>query len=368
MKTLCILPADRFPRATEHIKEMTEIIKKLMKKGLAYKASDGSVYFNVRKFSDYGKLANIDVKKLKSGASGRIVADEYSKEDAYDFALWKACSPKDGDVFWETEIGRGRPGWHIECSAMSMKYLGETFDIHCGGIDLVFPHHQNEIAQSEGSTGKRFVRHWVHNEWLLVEGQKMSKSLGNFYTLRDVLKKAYSSAAVRYLLLSTHYRQQLNFTFKGLAASEESVERLQEAVRKLKGAKGKRSDEGITLMIAKAREKFNEAMDDDLNISGALAVVFGFVKDINKSLDAGVGGSDADDALTLLEDFDEVLGVMDFAEDISLTAGQRQLIQQREQLRKRGNFSEADRIRAELRQQGIQLDDTAEGVKWKKLK
>ena len=218
LKVLNVLPADKFPRATEHVNEMVALINTLLKNGLAYKADDG-IYFNVGKFKDYGKLANVDLKKLKTGASGRVIADEYSKEDVHDFALWKTHTPDDGEVFWDNELGKGRPGWHIECSAMSMKYLGETFDVHCGGIDLVFPHHQNEIAQSEGSTGKKFVKCWVHNEWLLSDGQKMSKSLGNFHTLRDLLKKGCSSSAVRYLLLSTHYRQQLNFTFNGAGSS-----------------------------------------------------------------------------------------------------------------------------------------------------
>ena len=368
LKALNILPADKFPRATEHIPEMIEIIKKLIKKGVAYKAGDGSVYYNVRKFKDYGKLANIDIKKLKTGASGRIDADEYSKEDVHDFALWKAHRPEDGKVFWATDLGKGRPGWHIECSAMSMKYLGDTFDIHSGGVDLVFPHHQNEIAQSEAATGKRFAKHWLHNEWLLIEGQKMSKSLGNYYTLRDVLKKRYSSVAVRYLLLSTHYRQQLNFTLKGLEAAKNAVERLQELVRNLKSTKAKKNDEEITLMITKARENFNKVMDDDLNISEALAAVFDFVKDINKSLEIGISKSDADDVMTLLEDFDEVLGVIDFSEDVSITKEQRQLISEREKLRKQQKFKEADKIRAKLKQTGILLDDTPDGVKWKKLK
>ncbi len=367
LESLNILPADKFPRATAHIEEMLFLIRRLIKKGFAYKATDGSVYFNVKKFADYGKLANISLKQLKAGASGRISADEYSKEDVHDFALWKAYSPEDGNVFWESDLGKGRPGWHIECSAMSMRYLGETFDVHCGGIDLIFPHHQNEIAQSEGSTGKKFVRHWVHNDWLLVDGQKMSKSLGNFYTLRDLLEKRYDAKSVRYLLLSTHYRQQLNFTFKGLDAARNSVERLQETVRKLKEAKGRRDDEEVDLMISEARKRFNAAMDDDLNTSEALAAVFDFAKEINKSLEIGISKKDAEDALELLEDFNEILGVMDFTEETKIDPEQFQMIKMREILRKRGRFAEADKIRAQLKKLGIQLDDTSEGVKWKKI-
>ncbi len=368
LKTLNILPADKFPRATQHIKEMVDLIKKLLKKGIAYKADDGSIYYDVGKFKNYGKLANIDLKKLKTGASGRISADEYSKEDVHDFALWKAYSKEDGDVYWDTELGKGRPGWHIECSAMSMKYLGETFDIHCGGIDLIFPHHQNEIAQSEGSTGKRFVKHWVHNEWLLVEGQKMSKSLKNFYTLRNVLEKEYSSEAIRYLLLATHYRQQLNFTFKGLDAAKNAVDRLQELVRKLKDVKGKQTGEDVSLLISKAKKDFNNAMDDDLNISEALAVVFDFVKDMNKLMETEISKLDAENTIELLEDFNEVLGVIDFSEENSITKAQLQLIEKREKLRNENKFKEADKIRDELKQAGILLDDTPEGVKVKKLK
>lgn len=367
LAALNILPADKFPRATMHIDEMVAITKKLLDKGIAYRTDDG-VYFNVRKFADYGKLAGISIKSLKAGASGRVKADEYSKDDVHDFALWKSYSKDDGDVFWDASFGRGRPGWHIECSAMSMKYLGSSFDIHCGGIDLVFPHHQNEIAQSECFTGKRFVRYWVHNEWLLVDGEKMSKSLGNFYTLRDVLARGYDARSVRYLLLSVHYRQQLNFTFKGLDSAASSIGRLQEFVRHLKDVKGSKPDEEISLLVSGARKKFEESMDDDLNVSSALAVLFDFVRNINRACEIGISRSDADDVLELLEDFNEVLGVIDFAEDLSLTMGQLELVQERERLRKEGKFREADAVREQLRKQGIQLDDTPKGVAWKKLK
>lgn len=367
LAALNILPADKFPRATMHIDEMVAITKKLLDKGIAYRTDDG-VYFNVRKFADYGKLAGISLKSLKAGASGRVKADEYSKDDVHDFALWKSYSKDDGDVFWDASFGRGRPGWHIECSAMSMKYLGSSFDIHCGGIDLIFPHHQNEIAQSECFTGKRFVRYWVHNEWLLVDGEKMSKSLGNFYTLRDVLARGYDARSVRYLLLSVHYRQQLNFTFKGLDSAASSIGRLQEFVRHLKGVKGGKPDEEISLLVSGARKKFEESMDDDLNVSSALAVLFDFVRNINRACEIGISRSDADDVLELLEDFNEVLGVIDFAEDLSLTMGQLELVQERERLRKEGKFREADAVREQLRKQGIQLDDTPKGVAWKKLK
>ncbi len=369
IKVLNILPADKYPRATEYIKEMVEMTKALMKKGLAYRGEDGSIYFNIRKFRDYGKLANIDTGKLKAGASGRITADEYAKEAVQDFALWKAYDKADGDVFWETEVGKGRPGWHIECSAMSIKNLGKTFDIHCGGIDLIFPHHQNEIAQSEGWTGRKFVNYWLHNEWLLVNGQKMSKSLGNFYTLRDVLAKGYPAVAVRYLLLSTHYRQQLNFTFEGVDAAKASVERLNELIRKLLGVKGS-SKKSVLIKkeTSAAAAAFEKAMDDDLNISEALAAVFELVKNINQHIDNGsINKKSAAAALGFLEKVDSVLGVMNFESEENLSKELRQLIEQREKLREERKFAAADKIRSQLREKGIQLDDTPEGVRWKRV-
>lgn len=368
IKALNILPADKYPLATEYIKEMVAITKALLKKGLAYRGEDGSIYYNIRKFRGYGRLANIDVSKLKAGASGRVKKDEYTKEDVQDFALWKAYDKADGNVFWNTEIGRGRPGWHVECSAMSIKSLGKTFDIHCGGIDLIFPHHQNEIAQSEGWTGKKFVNYWLHNEWLLVNGQKMSKSLGNFYTLRDVLAKGYSAVAIRYLLLSTHYRQQLNFTFEGVDAAKAAVERLNELIRKLREVKGSRKRVLIKKEISAAAEAFEKAMDDDLNISEALAAVFEFVKNINHRIDNNsIDKKSAEAAAGFLEKVDSVLGVMDFSKEEKLKPELTKLIDERERLRKEKKFAEADKIRAKLREKGIQLDDTPEGVRWKRI-
>ena len=231
---LSIEPADYYPRATEHIPEMVALINRLMEKGYAYKGEDSSIYYAINKFKNYGKLSKIKVRELKAGA--RVKVDEYAKEEAMDFALWKAWTKEDGDVFWETELGKGRSGWHIECSAMSMKYLGETFDIHCGGVDNMFPHHENEIAQSEAATGKKFVNYWLHNEHLLVEGKRMAKRYGNFYTLRDLLKMGYDPKAIRYLLLSTQYRQQFNFTFEGLDAAKGAIERLRNLMRRLQDA------------------------------------------------------------------------------------------------------------------------------------
>ena len=367
LDALNIMPADSYPRATEHIKEMVAIIKELLKKGFAYKGEDGSIYFNIGKFKGYGKLANINVSKLKAGASGRVIKDEYEKEDVQDFALWKAYDKADGNVFWKTEIGKGRPGWHIECSAMSMKYLGKTFDIHCGGIDLIFPHHQNEIAQSEGSTGKQFVKYWLHNEWLLVNGQKMSKSLGNFYTLRDVLAKGYSAVAIRYLLLSTHYRQQLNFTLEGIEAAKAAVERLNELIRKLRDTHSGKKSVMIKKEISDAEAAFEKAMDDDLNISEALAAIFEFIKSMNHHIDNNtIDKKSAAAAIKFLKMADSVLGVMSFEKEEKLPTNIMKLIEERENLRKEKKFAEADKVRARLKEQGIQLDDTTEGVRWKK--
>jgi cysteinyl-tRNA synthetase len=368
MDALNIIPANNYPKATEHIKEMVDIVKTLLKKKMAYEGSDGSIYYEISKFKDYGKLANLNASKLKAGASGRVDDDEYDKENVQDFALWKAWDKNDGDVFWDKGISKGRPGWHLECSAMSMKYLGKTFDIHCGGIDLVFPHHQNEIAQSEGSTSKKFVNYWLHNEWLLVNGQKMSKSLGNFFTLRDVLGKGHSPVAVRYELLAAHYRQQLNFTFEGLEAANGAVERLNELIRKLGDVKdsGKKSVL-VKKEISDAEEGFEKAMDDDLNVSEALAVVFEFVKSMNNHIDDGtLDKKGAVSVVSFLKKIDTVLGVMNFGSE-KLNDKVKKLIDKRESLRKEKKFDEADKIRDDLLKEGIKLDDTAEGVRWKKV-
>ncbi len=365
LKILNILPADVYPKATEHIKEMVTMVQSLLDKGLAYKSKDNCIYFSISKFKDYGKLANIDPAQLKEGASGRVLSDEYDKESARDFALWKAWTPEDGDVFWETEVGKGRPGWHIECSAMSMKYLGETFDIHGGGVDLIFPHHQNEIAQAEGTTGKLFVKYWVHNEWLLVEGQKMSKSLGNFYTLRDIIDKGYNPLAVRYLLLSTHYRQQLNFTFKGLEAARNSLQRIWDFMKKLDEASGKGDAELVDKSISKARMDFDFALNDDLEISRALASIFEFIKEINIAMPA-LNKDDAKKIKDFMIDLDKVLGFI-VVEEEDISDDIQKLVDEREAARKAKDFKRADEIRDQLKAQDIVLEDTPQGVRWKRV-
>ncbi|NQT81429.1 cysteine--tRNA ligase, partial [bacterium] len=265
--TLHIERAEFYPRATEHVAEMIEIVSGLLEKDYAYKGEDGSIYYRIDKFEDYGKLAHISPDLLRPGVT--VNTDEYDKESVGDFALWKAWDEEDGDVFWESPFGKGRPGWHIECSAMSMKYLGETFDIHTGGVDNIFPHHDNEIAQSEAYTGKQFVRYWLHAAHLIVEGRKMSKSLGNFYTLRDLLGKGYTGRQIRYLLMSCHYRQQLNFTFEGLESAKNGLQRIDDFLAKLDDADSSEGAGDVAERIEMARQSFTSALDDDLNISGA---------------------------------------------------------------------------------------------------
>ena len=368
IKSLNIQPADVYPRATEHIPAMVALIKTLMAKGYAYRGEDGSIYYAISRFPDYGKLSKIKPADLKAGA--RVSQDEYTKEEAQDFALWKAWSLEDGDVFWETELGKGRPGWHIECSAMSMKYLGETFDIHCGGVDNMFPHHENEIAQSEAATGKKFVNYWLHNEHLLVEGKKMAKRFGNFYTLRDLLAKRYDPIAIRYLLMSTHYRQQFNFTFEGLESAKGAVERLRNFVRRLHETEGKDSKGAVAVLTAKFKASFGGSLDDDLDIGIALSSLFDFVREVNNLIDANmVSKSEAADVGGLMMQIDEVLGVIGKVEvEEALPADIDALVQKREEARKAKNWKEADAIRAHLKTIGIVLEDTAQGVRWHKEK
>jgi cysteinyl-tRNA synthetase len=365
IKALNIKPADYYPKATDHIPEMIALVKTLIQKGYAYKATDNSIYYSIAKFKNYGKLSHIKVAELQVGA--RVKTDEYEKEEAQDFALWKAWTPEDGDVFWETELGKGRPGWHIECSAMSMKYLGETFDIHCGGVDNLFPHHENEIAQSEAATGKKFVNYWLHNEHLLVEGKKMAKKFGNFYTLRDLLGKGYDPIVIRFLLLSTHYRQQFNFTFEGLDAAKGAIERLRNLMRRLQDADGKDSGGKVAQLVLGVQAGFGEAMDDDLNTSVALGALFDFAREVNALLDAdAVSRSEADEISALMRRFDGVLGVIGEAKmEEALPKEAEELIKKREEARKARDWARADALRLELREMGVVVEDTAQGVRWR---
>ncbi|MEM4268302.1 MAG: cysteine--tRNA ligase [Candidatus Woesearchaeota archaeon] len=365
-KTLSIQLPDVMPKATEHINEMVSLIKELLAKGVAYKAEDG-VYYKISKFPSYGRLSRINPEKTLAGASKRVLKDEYDKESVEDFALWKFWDESDGDVFWDTTFGRGRPGWHIECSAMSMKYLGEHFDIHTGGVDLIFPHHENEIAQSEAATQKKFVNFWFHNEYILVEGKKMSKSLGNFYTLRDILAKGFSPMAIRYLLLSAHYRQPLNFTFEALRSSQKAIERLYELYDKLLSYNGGSFNADFDGFLHKVKNDFESAMDDDLNISTALAVLFDFVKETNKMIsESGIDTKNAKDALQLLLSIDYVLGILSM-EKSDVPQEIINLAELREQARKAKDWKKADNLRSEILNLGYSVDDTPSGPKIKKL-
>ncbi|MBI2937401.1 MAG: cysteine--tRNA ligase [Thaumarchaeota archaeon] len=366
LDTLRIERAEQYPRATTHIGEMVRLVKVLLEKGYAYQRG-GSVYFDISKFKDYGELSGIKAKKIQSQA--RVEADEY-KEEARDFALWKAWDEEDdGDVFWETEIGKGRPGWHIECSAMSIRYLGETFDIHSGGIDLIFPHHENEIAQTEAATGKKFVNHWIHVEHLMIEGQKMSKSLGNILTVRDILSKGYSGRTIRYLLLTAHYRTQLNFTEAGLKQAEASLKRLDDFLHRLKTVEpAASSNPDVHGRCAEVLRRFEEAMDNDLGIPEALAAVFDFIRETNRLIDSmGASEKDLQEIRDVMLRLDTVLGVLE-TEAEELPEDLRRLIEEREEARKRRDWARADKIRAELLAQGVVLEDTPEGATWKIIK
>jgi len=365
LKTLNIERVEVYPRATEHIKEMVSLVKTLLEKGYAYKGKDGSIYFSIKKFKDYGKLARLKPEELKAGASG-VMADEYGKENVRDFALWKAWVPADGDVFWETEIGKGRPGWHLECSAMSMKYLGETLDIHTGGVDLIFPHHENEIAQSEAATGKKFVRYWVHNEHLLVEGQKMSKSLGNFYTLRELLKKGAEPKAIRFILLSTHYRRQLNFTFEELEAATKTVNKLLDFMDRLKELK---VDGHYDMLeeIRDAEKKFNDAMDDDLSVPEAIAAIFELVSKTNKAIEERkISAKGLSAVYETMKKFDKVLGLLEHEKE-EVPKEIKTLLKEREEARKKKDFARADEIRNKIREMGWAVEDTPSGPRVRKI-
>jgi cysteinyl-tRNA synthetase len=364
--TLRLERPERLAKATEHIDEMVSAVQKLGQKGFTYN-SDGSIYYRIGKFPEYGKLSHNDFSGVRAGA--RVDVDEYDKADARDFVLWKA--PKEGEPFWDTPIGPGRPGWHIECSVMAMKYLGETLDIHCGGVDLIFPHHENEIAQSEAITGKPFARFWLHSEFLNVDAQKMAKSAGNFYTLRDLLAMGYAPEAVRYLLLSVPYRKKLNFTFDGLQAAATSIDRLRNFKLRLdtdKFAEG--VNEQIEGRTQAALQKFEDSLDDDLNTAEALGAIFEYVRDVNTSMDNGdfLAGN-LPSALNLFIRFDDIVDVLrpTQKEESGLPDAEvEKLIEERVQAKKAKNFARSDEIRKQLLEAGVILEDTKEGTRWKR--
>ena len=363
--TLRLERPERMVKATEHIDDMVTAVQKLEQKGFTY-VSEGSFYYRIANFPGYGKLSHNDFSGIRAGA--RVDVDEYDKADARDFVLWKA--QKDGEPAWQTPLGAGRPGWHIECSVMAMKYLGETLDIHTGGVDLTFPHHENEIAQSEALTGKPFARFWLHAEHLSIEAQKMSKSLGNFYTLRDLLGMGYTPESIRYLLASVPYRKKLNFTFDGLKAAATSIDRLRNYKLRLDTAKfAGGSNEKLSERTRAAHTAFDEALDDDLNTAEALAAAFEYVRDTNSAMDAGeFTAANAAEALAFLARFDSVFDVLRPSErtgglsDAEVDA----LIAERNASKNSRDFARADQIRKDLAAQNIILEDTKEGVRWKR--
>ncbi len=363
---LNIEPAEYYPAATDYIPEMIAIIETLFEKGYAYQSEDGSVYYSIDKFTEYGKLARLDRKGMRPGA--RVEQDEYDKDNAADFALWKAYVLEDGDVVWDSPWGRGRPGWHIECSAMSMKLLGESFDIHTGGVDNIFPHHEDEIAQSEAATGKPYSKYWMHCGYLVVDGKKMSKSLGNFHTLREVLDMGYTGREVRYELLSGHYRQSLNFAFKSLDANRTALKRLDEFSTNIKEAVGSETEaDDLPEWAAKTRSKFAEAMDDDMNISGAMAAIFDTVHAGNKAMSKTLlSGGQAVAISNLWKELDAVLGILEApAEEASVEV--TELLEARAIARAEKNWPESDRIRDRLAGLGWTVKDTPEGPKLRRL-
>lgn len=388
MGSLNLQRPEKIVRATEHIREMAEFIAALEKKGVAYRTEDGSYYFRIAKFPEYGKLSKKDFAGMEVGA--RVDVDEYEKDNARDFALWK--SPKEGEAFWESPIGPGRPGWHIECSVMSMKYLGDSFDLHAGGEDLIFPHHENEIAQSESLTSKIFARHWMHVRFLLVEGEKMSKSVGNFFTLRDLLVKGHKPSSIRFLLTSVPYRKQLNFTFAGLEQGAKSVDRLRTFESRMRMSQLPAGTNPLAQeAAAKAKSEMRAGMEDDLNTAYASGAIFDMVREANTLADRGeLREGDKAPLLEALQQFDEIFAVLkdDDAEktkaamewarshgilkdsqvpaDAISDAEVDRLIEERNAAKKSRDFARSDAIRKQLAESGVILEDTKDGVRWKR--
>jgi len=362
LATLRVEPAEHYPRATDYVPQMVEIIKRLESKGHTYR-SEGSIYYRISTFPEYGKLSGVRPEKNLAGA--RIDVDDYEKEDARDFVLWKA--PKEGEPVWETDLGPGRPGWHIECSAMSMALLGETFDIHCGGVDNIFPHHENEIAQSEGATGCEFARYWLHAEHLVVEGEKMAKRVGNFFTLRDLTDKGFDPLVVRYLLISVPYRQRLNFTFDGLHAASQAIDRITNTLRRLGNTPAAAGNGDLDLAaIDEFHQDFREALGDDLNTARALAALHNLLRNVNTALDGGgIGNAQRDAVAGAFAEADSVLGI--FPKDVSGGGDDAEidaLIEERKAARTNKDFARADAIRDELAERKIILEDTPHGTVW----
>jgi cysteinyl-tRNA synthetase len=364
---LRIQPAERYPRATEHIPEMIELVRKLVDRGIAYQAEDGSVYYAIHRFDGYGRLSRLDTREIKAGA--RVAQDDYTKENAQDFALWKAAKPEDEatGAAWDSPWGRGRPGWHLECSAMAMRYLGETLDIHCGGVDLIFPHHEDEIAQSEGATGKTFSRFWCHGEFLLTDGSKMAKRVGNVATVGDLRDQGVSPAAFRHFVFSTHYRKQLNLSAEALEGSIEGVRRVGDFSDRLAEAKG-----GTAALAAAAEEAEREARDaffDDLNAPLALGALFSFIRKANAELDRG--GADVAALERAQLAFARINSVLDIVPALEVGGESSRIdakLAERRAARERRDFAAADAIRKELELEGIAIEDGPSGTRWKRVR
>jgi cysteinyl-tRNA synthetase len=365
ISSLNVEKAEVYPRATKHIPEMVELIKTLLAKGYAYRADDGSIYYDVSKFESYGALSGIRPSELVTGA--RVKNDSYEKDQANDFALWKAWDADDGEVFWNTELGKGRPGWSIECSAMSMKYLGETFDIHTGGIDNKFPHHENEIAQSEAATGKKFVRYWLHSEFLNVRGEEMHKSSGNIVTFRELTEQGWKPRVIRLFLISAHYRDRLDLTDESLQQAKTNIARMDSFAERVRDCT---VDPGGSAGVPESKrmlDEFERSMDDDLNIAQALAALYGFMREVNSLIDSGrLSASGREAVVGALGRVDSVLGVMRPAAATPLSARVEALIREREEARRRRDFKRADEIRVQLKSDGISIEDKpGGGTSWK---
>lgn len=365
LKKLNVEPVEHYPRATESIDAMIDIMDHLDKKGLVYE-KEGSLYFSIAKYDKYGRLSNVNAREIKSGL--RYDTDEYEKDDIRDFALWKAA--KEDEISWDTPWGKGRPGWHIECSAMIRKIYGATIDIHTGGVDLIFPHHENEIAQSEAAYDETFVRHWIHVEHLLVDGAKMSKSKGNLYTLNDLVEKGFSPRAIRYLLISAHYRKQLNFTFDGLHQANQALDRIDNLIIRLNDIPRHGTDnDTLDEMISTFFEKFTESVDDDLNIAQGMGIFFEFIHDVNSLIDSeSLSQNDSQKILQALECIDSVLGVVFFTDESTIQVDEDRinaLVEERNEARKNKNYQRSDEIRDLLLAEGIILEDKKDGTRWK---
>lgn len=371
LKTLNIEPVEHYPAATDYIQEMIVMIEGLLESKVAYLGGDGSIYFAISKFPRYGCLSHIHLDELQVGGSNRVNADEYEKDHVADFVLWKSYDEtRDGKIYWESPFGKGRPGWHLECSAMAMNILGEEIDIHVGGVDNMFPHHENEIAQSEAYSHKRFSKVWMHSEHLVVDGKKMSKSLGNFFSLRDLLNKGFNGRQVRYMLLQAHYKTQLNFTFTGLDSVAQTLRRLDDFVYRMQDIQKKsiKQDEKIAPILDKTLDAFQAALGDDLNIAVSLAAIFDLIRDVNARADRDdISSTDAAKVIDLFKKMDAVLGIFCFEKEAELIPIELQeALEKRIQARKDKDFKQSDLLRDQILKAGYIIEDTAAGPKLKK--